>query len=170
MRSFPRIDIIVHKDWDTYRNHSIGFIFQSYHLIPHQTILQNVELALLISGVSKEERRKRAIAALERVGLGDKLKMRVEYCSASSGLCVTIMTRRSAEISFKSSIICTLVLLSSAPVGSSASTISGSFMRARAMATRCRCCNFRRYRRKAQDQQGQKEESFYVGGRAMATR
>lgn len=50
------------RDWDTYRNHSIGFIFQSYHLIPHQTILQNVELALMISGVSKQERRQRAIA------------------------------------------------------------------------------------------------------------
>lgn len=61
-------------DWDTYRNHSIGFIFQSYHLIPHQTILQNVELALTISGVSKEERRQRAIAALEKVGLADKMK------------------------------------------------------------------------------------------------
>ncbi len=45
------------RDWDTYRNHSIGFIFQSYHLIPHQTILQNVELALMIAGISKEERR-----------------------------------------------------------------------------------------------------------------
>ena len=55
-------------DWDTYRNHSIGFIFQSYHLIPHQTVLQNVELALMISGVSKEERRQRAIEALEKVG------------------------------------------------------------------------------------------------------
>ena len=61
------------RDWDTYRNHSIGFIFQSYHLIPHQTVLQNVELALMISGVSKRERRKRAEEALERVGLKDRM-------------------------------------------------------------------------------------------------
>lgn len=62
------------KDWDTYRNHSIGFVFQSYNLIPHQTVLENVELALTLSGVSKQERRNRAIAVLEKVGLGDKLK------------------------------------------------------------------------------------------------
>jgi putative ABC transport system permease protein len=61
------------KDWDTYRNHSIGFVFQSYNLIPHQTVLSNVELALTLSGVSKSERRKRATEALERVGLGDQL-------------------------------------------------------------------------------------------------
>jgi len=64
------------RDWDTYRNHSIGFVFQSYNLIPHQTVLQNVELALTLSGVSKSERRARAKAALERVGLGDQLKKR----------------------------------------------------------------------------------------------
>ena len=57
------------KDWDSYRNHSVGFVFQSYNLIPHQTILANVELALTISGVSKKERRKRALAALQEVGL-----------------------------------------------------------------------------------------------------
>ncbi len=62
------------RDWDSYRNHSIGFVFQSYNLIPHQTVLQNVELALTLSGVSKAERRKRAIDALEKVGLGDQLK------------------------------------------------------------------------------------------------
>ncbi len=62
------------RDWDTYRNHSIGFIFQSYHLIPHQTILQNVELALTIAGIDKEERRRRAIEALGKVGLADKIK------------------------------------------------------------------------------------------------
>ena len=67
------------------------------------------------------------------------LMIRVEYCSASSGLCVTIMTSLSREISFNSSIICTLVLLSSAPVGSSASTISGSFINALAIATLCAC-------------------------------
>lgn len=61
------------KDWDTYRNHSIGFIFQSYHLIPHQTVLQNVELALTISGVSREERRRRAEEALDRVGLKERM-------------------------------------------------------------------------------------------------
>ena len=60
-------------DWDAYRNHSIGFVFQSYNLIPHQTVLANVELALTLAGVSKAERRKRAVAALERVGLGDQL-------------------------------------------------------------------------------------------------
>ncbi len=61
------------RDWDAYRNHSIGFIFQSYNLIPHQTVLSNVELALTISGISKAERRKRAKEALEKVGLGDQL-------------------------------------------------------------------------------------------------
>ena len=61
------------RDWDTYRNHSIGFVFQSYNLIPHQSVLQNVELALTLSGVSKTERRKRAKTALEEVGLGDQL-------------------------------------------------------------------------------------------------
>lgn len=57
------------RDWDTYRNHRVGFVFQSYNLIPHQTALQNVELALTLSGVDKEERRKRAIAVLKKVGL-----------------------------------------------------------------------------------------------------
>lgn len=61
-------------DWDTYRNHSVGFVFQSYNLIPHQTVLSNVELALTLTGVSKQERRERAIKALESVGLGDQLK------------------------------------------------------------------------------------------------
>lgn len=60
------------RDWDSYRNHTIGFVFQSYNLIPHQTVLSNVELALTISGVSKAERRKRAKRALEQVGLGDQ--------------------------------------------------------------------------------------------------
>ena len=62
------------KDWDSYRNHSVGFVFQSYNLIPHQTVLSNVELALTLSGVSPRERRERAVQALERVGLGDQLK------------------------------------------------------------------------------------------------
>jgi len=61
------------RDWDSYRNHTIGFIFQSYNLIPHQTVLSNVELALTISGVSRRERRRRAKKALEDVGLGDQL-------------------------------------------------------------------------------------------------
>ena len=61
------------SDWDSYRNHSIGFVFQSYNLIPHQSVLANVELALTLSGVSKAERRRRAIDALEKVGLGDQI-------------------------------------------------------------------------------------------------
>ena len=61
------------SDWDTYRNHSVGFVFQSYNLIPHQTVLANVELALTLSGVSKSERKARAIEALKKVGLGDQI-------------------------------------------------------------------------------------------------
>ncbi|HOR90606.1 MAG TPA: ABC transporter ATP-binding protein, partial [Clostridia bacterium] len=62
------------RDWDAYRNYSIGFVFQSYNLIPHQTVLSNVELALTLSGVSKKERIKRAKEALERVGLADQIR------------------------------------------------------------------------------------------------
>jgi len=69
------------SDWDTYRNHSVGFVFQSYNLIPHQTVLANVELALTLSGVSKAERRRRAAEALERVGLGDQLKKKPNQMS-----------------------------------------------------------------------------------------
>ena len=69
------------KDWDTYRNHSVGFVFQSYNLIPHQTVLANVELALTISGVGKEERRKRAIEALTKVGLGDQINKKPNQMS-----------------------------------------------------------------------------------------
>lgn len=69
------------KDWDTYRNHSVGFIFQSYNLIPHQTVLANVELALTISGVGKAERKKRAIEALQKVGLGDQLNKKPNQMS-----------------------------------------------------------------------------------------
>ncbi|MCD8300000.1 MAG: ABC transporter ATP-binding protein/permease [Clostridiales bacterium] len=69
------------RDWDSYRNHTIGFVFQSYNLIPHQTVLANVELALTISGVSKSERRERAKAALEQVGLGDQLHKRPNQMS-----------------------------------------------------------------------------------------
>ena len=61
------------RDWDSYRNHTIGFVFQSYNLIPHQTILANVELALTISGVSRKKRKQKAIEALKQVGLGDQL-------------------------------------------------------------------------------------------------
>ena len=69
------------RDWDAYRNHSIGFVFQSYNLIPHQSVLQNVELALTLSGVSKRERRQRAKQALEQVGLGDQLRKRPSQMS-----------------------------------------------------------------------------------------
>ena len=69
------------RDWDSYRNHTIGFIFQSYNLIPHQTVLQNVELALTISGISRSQRRKKAKAALEAVGLGDQLHKRPNQMS-----------------------------------------------------------------------------------------
>ena len=70
------------RDWDTYRNHSIGFVFQSYNLIPHQTVLQNVELALTLSGVSKSERKQRAKKALEDVGLGSQLSKSPARCPA----------------------------------------------------------------------------------------
>ena len=69
------------RDWDTYRNHSVGFVFQSYNLIPHQTVLSNVELALTLSGVKKSERRKRAKEALKKVGLGDQLKKKPNQMS-----------------------------------------------------------------------------------------
>lgn len=69
------------RDWDTYRNHSIGFVFQSYNLIPHQSVLSNVELALTLSGVSKAERKQRATEALEKVGLGDQLYKRPNQMS-----------------------------------------------------------------------------------------
>ena len=69
------------RDWDAYRNHTIGFVFQSYNLIPHQTVLANVELALTIGGVARGERRKRAVQALEKVGLGDQLHKRPNQMS-----------------------------------------------------------------------------------------
>lgn len=68
-------------DWDTYRNHSVGFVFQNYNLIPHQTVLANVELAMTLTGVSKAERRQRAKEALEKVGLGDQLKKKPNQMS-----------------------------------------------------------------------------------------
>ncbi len=69
------------RDWDAYRNHSVGFVFQSYNLIPHQSVLQNVELALTLSGVSKRGRRVRAKQALEQVGLGDQIRKRPSQLS-----------------------------------------------------------------------------------------
>lgn len=69
------------RDWDSYRNHTIGFVFQSYNLIPHQSVLANVELALTISGIGRAERRKRAKEALERVGLGNQLHKRPNQLS-----------------------------------------------------------------------------------------
>ena len=69
------------RDWDSYRNHTVGFVFQSYNLIPHQTILSNVELALTISGVSRQERRTRAVEALEQVGLGEHVNKRPNQLS-----------------------------------------------------------------------------------------
>ncbi len=69
------------SDWDAYRNHSVGFVFQSYNLIPHQTVLSNVELSLTLTGVSRAERRARAKEALERVGLGDQLKKKPNQMS-----------------------------------------------------------------------------------------
>ena len=68
-------------DWDAYRNHSVGFVFQTYNLIPHQTVIKNVELALTLSGVKKEERRARAAAALERVGLKDQINKKPNQLS-----------------------------------------------------------------------------------------
>ena len=68
-------------DWDSYRNHTIGFVFQSYNLIPHQTVLSNVELALTISGISRSERKRRAKKALEDVGLGDQMNKKPNQLS-----------------------------------------------------------------------------------------
>ena len=69
------------KDWDAYRNYSVGFVFQNYNLIPHQTVLSNVELALTLSGVSKRERRQKAINALEKVGLKDQINKKPNQMS-----------------------------------------------------------------------------------------
>ena len=69
------------RDWDTYRNHRVGFVFQSYNLIPHQTALQNVELALTLSGIGKEERRKRALAVLKKVGLANQVNKKPNQMS-----------------------------------------------------------------------------------------
>ena len=74
------------RDWDTYRNHSVGFVFQSYNLIPHQSVLANVELALTLSGVSKKERRERAMEALKKVGLGDQMHKRPNQMSGGQML------------------------------------------------------------------------------------
>ena len=81
------------RDWDVYRNHRIGFVFQSYNLIPHQTILQNVELALTIAGISKEERQKKAKAALDKVGLKGLYKKKPGQLSG--GQCQRVAIARS---------------------------------------------------------------------------
>ena len=70
------------RDWDTFRNNRIGFVFQAYNLIPHQTILANVELALTLSGVARAERRTRALGALRKVGLGDHVDKEASSCRA----------------------------------------------------------------------------------------
>ncbi len=80
------------KDWDTYRNHSIGFVFQSYNLIPHQTALKNVELALSIGGISRKERKQRAIEALNQVGLGEQLHKKPNQMSG--GQCQRVAIAR----------------------------------------------------------------------------
>ena len=69
------------KDWDNYRNHRVGFVFQNYNLIPHQTVLQNVELALTLAGINKKERRKKAIKALKDVGLEDQINKKPNQMS-----------------------------------------------------------------------------------------
>lgn len=79
-------------DWDTYRNHTIGFVFQSYNLIPHQTVLQNVELALSIGGISRHERRTRAIEALKKVGLGEHINKKPNQLSG--GQCQRVSIAR----------------------------------------------------------------------------
>lgn len=79
-------------DWDTYRNHTIGFVFQSYNLIPHQTVLKNVELALSIGGISKKERRKKAVESLEKVGLKDHLNKKPNQLSG--GQCQRVSIAR----------------------------------------------------------------------------
>ncbi|MBO7375483.1 MAG: ABC transporter ATP-binding protein, partial [Clostridia bacterium] len=69
------------RDWDSYRNRSVGFVFQTYNLIPHQTVLRNVELSLTLTGVGRRERRERAAEALRKVGLGDQLNKRPNQMS-----------------------------------------------------------------------------------------
>jgi len=83
------------KDWDVYRNHRVGFIFQSYNLIPHQTILGNVELALTIAGMAKEERIKKAKNALDRVGLAGQYYKRPNQLSG--GQCQRVAIARALE-------------------------------------------------------------------------
>ena len=80
------------RDWDSYRNHTIGFVFQSYNLIPHQTILSNVELALTISGIGKADRRERARKALEKVGLGEHINKKPNQLSG--GQCQRVAIAR----------------------------------------------------------------------------
>ena len=81
------------SDWDTYRNHTIGFVFQTYNLIMHQTVLSNVELALTLSGVSPVERKEMAIKALERVGLADQINKKPNQLSGLFTIALAIATR-----------------------------------------------------------------------------
>lgn len=83
------------RDWDNYRNHSVGFIFQSYNLIPHQSVLSNVELALTLTGVPRAERRRRAAEALEKVGLADQLNKKPN--EMSGGRCARSHCTRACE-------------------------------------------------------------------------
>ncbi|MBP5780507.1 MAG: ABC transporter ATP-binding protein, partial [Clostridia bacterium] len=78
------------RDWDTYRNHTIGFVFQNYYLIPHQNVLRNVELALTLSGVPGAARKKAAVKALEDVGLGDQIKKKPAQLSGGQAQRVAI--------------------------------------------------------------------------------
>ena len=114
------------SDWDTYRNHSIGFVFQSYNLIPHQTVLSNVELALTLSGVGKAERRRRAKEALEKVGLGDQLKKKPNQMSGGQMQRVAIARALVNDPE---------ILLADEPTGASSQTLS-AFVRSSHLTSR----------------------------------
>lgn len=86
------------RDWDTYRNHKVGFVFQSYNLISHQTVLANVELALTLSGVSKAERRERAKEALRKVGLENQMKKKPNQMSGGQMQRVAIARDRKSVV------------------------------------------------------------------------
>ena len=86
------------RDWDRYRNHSVGFVFQSYNLIPHQNVISNVELALTIAGISKKERTERAKAALEKVGLGDQIYKKPNQLSGGQMQRVAIARDRKSVV------------------------------------------------------------------------
>ena len=107
------------RDWDVYRNHRVGFIFQSYNLIPHQTVLENVELALTIAGVSREERRRRAKVALDRVGLEGKYYQRPNQLSG--GQCQRVAIARALVNDPE-------ILLADEPTGALDTVTSGQIM------------------------------------------